>query len=91
MAHTSGLRVGLSVSSFQCFYLSASRRVCEGVIQTLPGLKPTRGAPSFLNIPVYYNSDVLSSMDSVKRKAQVRAWATRPGPQCAVHIGNGSP
>jgi hypothetical protein len=48
------------------------------VIQTLPRVKPTRGAPSFLNILVYYDSDILSSMDSVKRKAQVRAWATRP-------------
>jgi hypothetical protein len=36
------------------------------------------GHPSFLNVPVYYNSGIFSLMDAVKREEQNRIWATRP-------------
>jgi hypothetical protein len=43
-----------------------------------PRVKPTRGAPAFLVVPVYYNNGILSSMEADKRKEQERAWASRP-------------
>ena len=66
MAHTSGLRVGLLISLFLVFY------PLTGSIVTVrykpPRVDPTRGAPSFLNVPVYCKSRILSSVDAVKWK-----------------------
>jgi len=71
--HTSGLRVWLLNSPSH--FVSADQIDCDGLIQT-PGVKTTRGAPSILHDPVYYNSGILSSMSAVNRNKQKRTWAT---------------
>ena len=46
-------------------FLSAGRIECDGKIQP-PRVNSTRGAPSYVNDPVYYNYGILSSMGAVK-------------------------
>jgi len=63
VAHASGLRVGLLVSLFQ--FLPAGR-IDVTVRYKPPHVNPTRGAPSYVNDPVYYNYGILSSMGAVE-------------------------
>src|SRR5882672_6517586 len=50
------------------------------VRSSYPRVKPTRGAPSFLNDLVYYDCGILSSMDAVKRRTTEKKDKSEPGP-----------
>jgi hypothetical protein len=69
----SGLHVGHLVTLFPGFYTLSGSIVIAGCKPPL--VKPTRGAPSFINVPVSYNFSILSSMDAVTRREQ-----NDPGP-----------
>jgi hypothetical protein len=48
-------------------------------MQPLPRVKPTRGAPSFLHEPVYYNSGILI-VDGCRQEKRLRARANLGNP-----------